>query len=83
MVKETGEPLTVNGEEVTAEKTFTAEEADGSIILEFTFDSSSLMFAIYNTLTNVPSTIYLVLIAYIMSSSRIILYHLLSTPYTR
>ena len=42
MVKETGEPLTVNGEEVTAEKTFTAEEADGSIILEFTFDSSAL-----------------------------------------
>ena len=42
MVKETGEPLTVNGEEVTAEKTFTAEEADGSIILEFTFNSLAL-----------------------------------------
>ena len=42
MVKETGEPLTVNGKEVTAEKTFVAEEADGSIILEFTFDSSAL-----------------------------------------
>ena len=34
MVKETGEPLTVDGKEVTAEKTFVAEEVDGSIILE-------------------------------------------------
>ena len=42
MVKETGEPLTVDGKKVTAEKTFVAEEADGSIILEFTFDSSAL-----------------------------------------
>ena len=42
MVKETSEALVVNGETVTAEKTFTAEEPDGSIILEFTFDSSAL-----------------------------------------
>ena len=42
MVKETGEMLTVDGKEVTTEKTFVAEEADGSIILEFTFDSSAL-----------------------------------------
>ena len=42
MVKETGEPLTVDGKEVTVEKTFVAEEVDGSIILEFTFDSSAL-----------------------------------------
>ena len=42
MVKETGEPLKVDGKEVTTEKTFVAEEADGSIILEFTFDSSAL-----------------------------------------
>ena len=42
MVKETGEALVINGETVTAEKTFTAEEPDGSIILEFTFDSSAL-----------------------------------------
>ena len=42
MVKETGEPLTVDGKEVTTEKTFVAEEADGSIILEFTFASSAL-----------------------------------------
>ena len=42
MVKETGEPLTVDGKEVTTEKTFVAEEVDGSIILEFTFDSSAL-----------------------------------------
>lgn len=42
MVKETGEPLLIDGKEVTAEKTFVAEEVDGSIILEFTFDSSAL-----------------------------------------
>ena len=42
MVKETGEPLLIDGKEVKAEKTFVAEEADGSIILEFTFDSSAL-----------------------------------------
>ena len=42
MVKETGEPLIVDGKEITASKTFTAEEPDGSIILEFTFDSSAL-----------------------------------------
>lgn len=42
MVKETGEPLTVDGKEVTAEKTFLAEEPDGSIILEFTFNSLAL-----------------------------------------
>lgn len=42
MVKETGEALVINGEAVTAEKTFVAEEADGSSILEFTFDSSAL-----------------------------------------
>ena len=42
MVKETGEMLTVDGKEVTTEKTFVAEEADGSIILELTFDSSAL-----------------------------------------
>ena len=42
MVKETGEPLLIDGKEVTTEKTFVAEEADGSIILEFTFDSSAL-----------------------------------------
>ena len=42
MVKETGEPLTIDGKKVTAEKTFTAEEEDGSIVLEFTFDSSAL-----------------------------------------
>ena len=39
MVKETGEPLTVDGKEITAEKTFVAEEPDGRIVLEFTFNS--------------------------------------------
>ncbi len=42
MVKETGEPLLVDGKEVTAKKTFVAEEADGSIIIEFTFNSLAL-----------------------------------------
>ena len=42
MVKETGEPLVVDGNEITAEKTFVAEEADGSIVLEFTFNSLAL-----------------------------------------
>lgn len=42
MDKSTGEPLLVDGKEVTAEKTFTAEKAEGTIGLEFTFDSSAL-----------------------------------------
>ncbi len=42
MVKETGEPLLVDGKEVTAKKTFVAEEADGSVIIEFTFNSLAL-----------------------------------------
>ena len=42
MVKETGEPLMVNGETVTVTEEFTAETADGSIELEFVFDSTEL-----------------------------------------
>ncbi len=42
MVQETGKNLLVNGKEVIAEKTFTAEEADGSVELKFMFDSSVL-----------------------------------------
>lgn len=38
----TGEPYTVNGKTVTAEKTFTAETSDGFIEIEFTFDGSAL-----------------------------------------
>ncbi|KLU68285.1 MAG: hypothetical protein RHS_5892 [Robinsoniella sp. RHS] len=38
----TGKPLLVNGKEVRAKKTFTAEQPTGSIELEFTFDSSAL-----------------------------------------
>ena len=40
--KETEKPLLVDGKEVTATKTFTPEEPDGSIVLEFTFDGSAL-----------------------------------------
>ena len=42
MVKSTGKALEINGTPVTAEKTFTAKEADGTVTLEFTFDSSAL-----------------------------------------
>lgn len=43
MDKETGEPVKDSkGKEITAEKTFTAEKADGSVELAFTFDSTAL-----------------------------------------
>ena len=42
MDKATGEPLLVNGEQVTAETTFTAETADGTVDVVFTFDGSAL-----------------------------------------
>ncbi len=42
MDKETGKPLLINGKEITAEKTFTAETSDGNVELEFTFDGSVL-----------------------------------------
>ena len=41
--KETGDPLLVDGNEVTAEKTFEAETANGTVTLEFTFDASALV----------------------------------------
>ena len=42
MDKESGKPLKAAGKEITAEKTFKAEKAEGSIELTFTFDSSAL-----------------------------------------
>ena len=42
MVRAAGEPLTVNGEEVTAEKTFIPESPEGEEELVFTFDASGL-----------------------------------------
>lgn len=42
MDKETGEPLLVDGEEVRVEKTFTAEDNDGSEIMNFVFDARGL-----------------------------------------
>lgn len=42
MDKESGKALKVNGKEVTAEKTFTADKADGKVQLTFRLDSSSL-----------------------------------------
>lgn len=42
MDKETEAPLLVDGEEITAERTFIAETKDGSIDIEFTLDASAL-----------------------------------------
>lgn len=42
MDKDTGEPLLVNGKQVTAQKTFVPAEPDGYVELEFTFDASAL-----------------------------------------
>lgn len=43
MDKETGKPLLVDGKEVTAEKTFTAESENSTETMEFTFDASSFI----------------------------------------
>ena len=42
MDQETKQPLLVNGKEVTAEKTFKAEERNGEITLAYEFDATSL-----------------------------------------
>ncbi len=42
MDKSTAAPLLVNGQQVTAERTFKATGASGSVTLEFTFDSRAL-----------------------------------------
>ena len=42
MNKETGEPLLVDGEEITGETTFTAEKSNGSVDVVFELDSSAL-----------------------------------------
>ncbi len=42
MDKETGEPLLVNGKEITSSVTFTAVKAFGTVDVRFTFDSSAL-----------------------------------------
>ncbi|WP_186314987.1 VaFE repeat-containing surface-anchored protein [Bacillus thuringiensis] len=42
MDKSTGNPLVVEGKEVTAEATFTPQEANGSTTLDFTFDATGL-----------------------------------------
>jgi len=40
--KATGKPLVIDGKEVTAEKIFTAKEANGTVEVEFTFDAADL-----------------------------------------
>lgn len=42
MDKASGNALLVDGKEVTSEKTFTPEEADGMVEIRFTFDSTAL-----------------------------------------
>lgn len=42
MDQETGEPVLVNGEEVTASTTFVAESSEGSVEVTFEFDSTEL-----------------------------------------
>lgn len=42
MNKETGEPLLVDGEEITGETTFTAKKSNGSVDVVFELDSSAL-----------------------------------------
>ena len=42
MSKETGEAILVDGKEVTSEKTFVAESADGTVELTFTLNASEL-----------------------------------------
>ncbi|WP_449316710.1 VaFE repeat-containing surface-anchored protein [Rubneribacter sp.] len=42
MVKETGEPLEIDGEPVTGSATFTSETADGKVDVAFTFDTRAI-----------------------------------------
>ena len=42
MDKSTGKPLTVDGKEVAGRMAFTAEAADGTVAVEFTFDAAGL-----------------------------------------
>lgn len=42
MDKSTGTPLLINKKEITVEKTFIPETADGTVVLEFSFDSTAL-----------------------------------------
>ena len=42
MDKSTGTPLLINKKEITAEKTFIPEVAEGSTVMEFSFDSTAL-----------------------------------------
>lgn len=52
---ETGDVLKVNGKTVTASQTFTAEKSNGSVTVDFTFDSYDLAgktLVVYETLTD-------------------------------
>ena len=51
----TGDSVTVNGQAITAEKTFTAEDSAGSVTLDYAFDSYDLKgktLVVYETLTD-------------------------------
>ena len=54
----TGDAVTVNGQAITAEKTFTAEDSAGSVTLDYAFDSYDLKgktLVVYETLTDAKS----------------------------
>ena len=42
MDKETGKPILIDGEEITAEESFIPEDTEGDVEIEFTFDGSAL-----------------------------------------
>ena len=51
----TGDAVTVNGQAITSEKTFTAEDSAGSVTLDYAFDSYDLKgktLVVYETLTD-------------------------------
>ena len=51
----TGDAVTVNGQAITAEKTFTADDSAGSVTLDYAFDSYDLKgktLVVYETLTD-------------------------------
>ena len=56
---ETGDVLKVNGKTVTASQTFTAEKSNGSVTVDFSFDSYGLAgktLVVYETLTDASSS---------------------------
>lgn len=60
MDQKTGEAVKVNGQNVTAEKTFVPKEADGSVPVQFTFDAAGCAgqdLVVFETLTKDGTTL--------------------------